>query len=141
MKQMLKRQHGFLLIDVIIAMVILTVGLFAVVSMFIQSSKTVLISSRQTVAAHLSQIELENLKTKSWDWLTDDKNFSDTELEKADPNNSKLKYYLKVQKPQLRSDIGDGDNVMEGTVSVRWMDNKGNDVIAKYVAYYTKQVF
>lgn len=57
-----KWQQGFLMIDALIAIVIITVALVAIIGMFIQSTKATQCSAEYTIASNLAQQQMEHLK-------------------------------------------------------------------------------
>lgn len=67
----MSRQKGFLLIEVVITTVIITIALVAAVSMFIQSTKAISNAERYAVAASLAQKQIEFLKSRkgTTDWV------------------------------------------------------------------------
>lgn len=64
MAKILGRQTGFLMIEVVIAILIITVALVAAVGMFINSTHANANAAEYTAAASLAQKQLEMLKTK-----------------------------------------------------------------------------
>ena len=69
-KNIYKKQSGFTLIEVMIALVILAVGLLALMTMQIVSIKANAFSSEMTYAAMLGQRELENVRNMNYDNVT-----------------------------------------------------------------------
>lgn len=61
----LKTQQGFILADVSLAIVIISVALLAISPMFIQAIQTDVVAKDYTVVANLAQKQLELLKTNS----------------------------------------------------------------------------
>ncbi len=57
-----KGQQGFLMVDILLAVVIISVALVAILSMFIQSTKATHCSAGYTMASHLAQEQMELLK-------------------------------------------------------------------------------
>lgn len=57
-----KWQQGFLMIDILLAVVIISVALVAILSMFIQSTKATHCSAKYTMATHLAQEQMELFK-------------------------------------------------------------------------------
>lgn len=64
MTKLFKQQTGFLMLEVVIATLIITVALVAAVGMFISSTQANADAAEYTVAASLAQKQLEMLKTK-----------------------------------------------------------------------------
>jgi prepilin-type N-terminal cleavage/methylation domain-containing protein len=67
MKEMTKKPNGFSLIEVMVALMILTVGLLAIAGLQITSIQGNSFSSRVTQASILAQNKLENLRNLSYD--------------------------------------------------------------------------
>jgi len=70
----MNKQRGFLLIEVLIAVVIITIAVTAAASLLIQSVKSNISAGKYTVAASLAQKQLEYLKSRNtavaWTQLT-----------------------------------------------------------------------
>ena len=66
----MNRQRGFLLIEVLIAAVIITIAVTAAASLLIQSAQSNIRAGKYTVAASLAQRQLEYLKSRKTaaDW-------------------------------------------------------------------------
>ncbi|MEN6413518.1 MAG: prepilin-type N-terminal cleavage/methylation domain-containing protein [Veillonellales bacterium] len=67
---MQKGQQGFLMLEVVIATVIISLALVAAAGMFIQSTKANSSAADYTVAANLAQKQLELLKNKDVSYWT-----------------------------------------------------------------------
>jgi len=67
----MSKQQGFLLIEVVITTVIITIALVAAVGMFIQSTRANANAEKYTVAVSLAQKQLEFLKSRkgTTDWV------------------------------------------------------------------------
>ena len=62
----LEKEKGFLLIEVVIAMVIISIALVAATGMFIQATRANSEASQYTAATTLAQEQLERLKQKPY---------------------------------------------------------------------------
>lgn len=61
---LVKGQHGFLLVEAVVAIVVITVALVAMLGMFIQSLQATAKAADYTVAASLVQEQMEHMKIK-----------------------------------------------------------------------------
>jgi len=65
----MRRQQGFLLVDILLAVFIISTALLAIASFYIQSTQATVRSNQYTVATNLAQRQLELLKKKpATDW-------------------------------------------------------------------------
>lgn len=64
MTRILQRQNGFLMVEVVLAVLIISVALVAALGMFITSTQANADAAEYTVATTLAQKQLELLKTK-----------------------------------------------------------------------------
>lgn len=62
-RQMLRRESGFTMIEMLMAALILIIGMGALVTTFTASQKLTLVAERQTSMAHRANLELERLKS------------------------------------------------------------------------------
>jgi prepilin-type N-terminal cleavage/methylation domain-containing protein len=63
----LRRSSGFTLVEVLVAMVILSVALLALAGMMVTTTKTNALGNRLTEASVFAQAKLEELRAMGWD--------------------------------------------------------------------------
>lgn len=107
-----KWQQGFLMIDALIAIVVITIALVAIIGMFIQSTKATQCSAEYTIASNLAQQQMERLKESGVTLLTP---IPDT------TNDVSPKFTLKSAVTQCPENP---TKLLQVTVTVSWIDQK-----------------
>ena len=130
-KNIYKKQSGFTLIEVMIALVILAVGLLALMTMQIVSIKANAFSSEMTYAAMLGQRELENVRNMNYDNVTA---LARTTFD-VDPTTKGVAYSIERQ---VQNDIPATDMKMV-TLIIDWMGRPaGSDTAQPTVLFTTR---
>jgi type IV pilus modification protein PilV len=91
-KNINKKQSGFTLIEVMIALVILAVGLLALMTMQIVSIKANAFSSEMTYASMLAQARFEQLRNTAYDSIAPTTGFEDDVPVSADETTKGTSY-------------------------------------------------
>ena len=117
-----KSQQGFLMVEVLIAIVIISIALVAAAGMFIQSTKNNTAADEYTVAVSLAQKQMELLKSKMTtnDWA----NLASTSLswqgEESHPVVLNNKTYTIATVAENCPE--DSVNLVQVRVTVSWLD-------------------
>ncbi|MPM29714.1 hypothetical protein SDC9_76254 [bioreactor metagenome] len=130
--KILARQNGFLMLEVMLAVLIVSVALVAVLGMFINSTKANADAAENTVAATLAQKQLEMLKTKDHNYWA---NFA--------PNAQTSISWLDIDKPvpqgyavnTVAMPCPENASLVQVTVTVTW--NAPNSPAARNVKITT----
>jgi len=129
------RQKGFLLIEVLVAIVIITVALVPIAGMFIQSTQATRNASQFTVATNLAQEQLELLKSWTplkWTTATSPVPWQGTGASPIELNNVNYDVETVVNPcPEINS-----ANLVQVTVTVSW--NSGSSGSVVMTAFYPK---
>ena len=131
-----EKQTGFIMIEVIVATVIISIALVAAVGMFIQSTQANASASDYTVAVNLAQKQLEMLKTTQTpaDWaglsLPCDMPWQDTA---AMPPRTLNHITYNITTTVVQS-VEDSTNLVEVIVQVNWVRG-GNHSVQMTAAY------
>jgi Tfp pilus assembly protein PilV len=124
--------RGAFLMDTLIAFFILSVGLFAVVGLFIQISRSGHELDRLEQAVYLAEVEMERLRSLgSEQWAQADL----MEENGSEQVNQKGLLYNRVTTVRMRPDLDSTGHVLEAEVRVGWIEKSGNRSIV-LVTYY-----
>ena len=135
-KKFLARQKGFLIVEVMLAVLIISIALVAAMGMFIYSTKANSDASEYTVAATLAQKQLEMLKMK------DPQNY----WAKLDlTSTTKIAWQDTTSPPPTRYTIdtvasacSENPNLVEVIVTVAWDKRNSQPANIKITTYYSK---
>ncbi len=131
-----KKQEGYMLAEVVIAILIISIALLGISSMFVQASLTVTDSGSTTIAANYAQEQMEILKTKNAAWWSDSKNCSSTGVATTITKDG---YTLAMT--MIDSTIS--PKLAKGTVVVSWTERDARGNIKNrnqtYVTLYNKE--
>lgn len=116
-----KKQHGFLMIETMLATVIITIALVAVAGMFIQSTQAHANSSNNTAATAIAQHYLELLKVDK---------IARPHLPKYSETLNGVTYEVTIQESQPFSD----NRLLQEIVTVSWLE-KGKAVSMQMTTY------
>lgn len=126
----IKKQDGFLLMDVVLAMLIITVALVAIAGMYTQSLQTNSRASNYTIATNMAQQRIEEVKRdieerqnsiKNWNNVTYP--FTITAAGNEIPN-STIETVASLLTPSDRD-----CKIVVITVTVNWNDNTGSNTV------------
>lgn len=128
-------QSGFLMIEVIIATLIVSIALVAAAGMFIQSSKVNADADQYTVAAGLAQMQLELLK--QWtpgDWSSNISSFpANIEWQGTENNPVLIDHITYTVSTVAEVCPEDSVNLIQARVTVAWVNKS-----LTMTAYYSK---
>ncbi|MBN1872500.1 MAG: prepilin-type N-terminal cleavage/methylation domain-containing protein [Candidatus Omnitrophica bacterium] len=110
---MKKKDAGFTLLEVLIAIIVLTVGAIAVIGAFSEGLFASRTSENMESALHIAQAKLEEIKDTAFDSLADSGPTADPDFPEFD----------------VTVDVSEGDNPMEVDVTVSW-NTKGGEASA-----------
>ncbi|MEG6584045.1 prepilin-type N-terminal cleavage/methylation domain-containing protein [Dendrosporobacter sp. 1207_IL3150] len=133
------RQQGYLMVEVIVAIVIITVALLAFPALNIQSFKANTQAAHYTVAANLAQKQLELLKNKDsnyWYSHANDSNIPWQDSSQVPPlvlNNTT--YNIKTESGSVAED----NNLVKVTVRVEWKSEDKNQAI-QLSTFFSKHI-
>jgi len=118
--------RGAILFDVLVGVFVLSVGLLAVVGLFIQASQTGKLLNRQEQAACLAQDAMERLRNVgSEDWSADSlKTFIGSDSFPVDGVVFERTIHFRP-----RSDLDTAGHLAEMEVQVRWQENEQSQVV------------
>jgi len=108
------RSNGFTLVEVVVALVVFTIGLLAITAMQIVSTKGGYFSNNVTQATIFAQDKLENLK---------DLSYSDPQLASGQHDEGEMSGTVFSRQYNIVEDTGNSFKTI--TVTVQWVD-RGN---------------
>lgn len=120
-----ERQGGFLLTEVIVATVIISVALVAVVGMFIRSTQANMVAAEITAATNLAQQQLELLKAESHEFWQN----QPIPVIQKDIRLNEVQYSVKANVYQ-NSTIH--ESLVKVVVQVRWRNDKELEMTALF---------
>jgi len=122
----IRGQQGFLLVDIMFAVLIISIGLLAIAGSYTQFSKTTISSAQYTIATNLAQRQLELLKNQPASYWAEFTEFpatiswQDTSIDPA-----KLSPSVTVT-TTVKQCIQDTTNLVEVSVLVNGTNQKSN---------------
>jgi Tfp pilus assembly protein PilV len=142
-KAVQKCQHGFLIIEIIIAVLILSIALVAIVRVFPKPLQLSSISLRRSAAANLAQQAVETLKAS-------DAAFWNSIDEKTDIDFSEHSHIMTVKQSvnqieyTIQGTVQPHTSLLNGivvaTITVSYIED-GKIQSQKYVTYFTKAAY
>ena len=114
MSRAIYRSNGFTLVEVVVALVVFTIGLLAITAMQIVSTKGGYFSNNVTQATIFAQDKLENLK---------DLSYSDPQLASGQHDEGEMSGTVFSRQYNIVEDTGNSFKTI--TVTVQWVD-RGN---------------
>lgn len=114
--KILKQQRGFSLIEVVAALVIITIVLLSFSQLFIQSNKTAAYNNEKLVAINMAEAELERLKLMPF-------------AEHLPPPDSTTIYIFETTSDIVKKLYSDGDNYRLSIKATQTPDEKNRNLI------------
>ncbi|SMD06419.1 type IV pilus modification PilV family protein [Sporomusa malonica] len=132
--QNIRCQKGFLMVDILVAIVIISVAIVAIGGLFIQVNKSATTSADYTFAANLAQRQFELLKKKytanEWAGLDLSKDIP-WQGDEKDRTNSAVTFNVTTHAseytPKDSTDVA--ENLIELTVTVSWTKQNKSHII------------
>lgn len=115
---MLKCQKGFLIIETLIAVIVISIALVAIGNIFIQSVSSTKTSDNYVIAANLAQQQIETLKRQPPNW--NNLNLPERLLEES-TNNFTSTFIITVDAIQCVEP--NSTNLVEVIVTINWTEN------------------
>jgi type II secretory pathway pseudopilin PulG len=134
-----KREQGFIFIEVLIAVIIISIGIVAAGAVFIPSTASYAQAADYTVATNLAQKQLELLKTWDADSWRNALLLGTIEWQGEEPqpnmplNLNGVDYTVETKV----SDASVSNALVEVTVTIFW-SRGGKAQSAEFIAYYSK---
>jgi len=129
-------QQGFLMIEVVVAIVIISMALLVIAGLFIQATSATRNSDNYTVAANLAQKQLELLKSNwsqaYWKELPKDIEWQDTTF---DPTKDLSPAVTVVTSAKQSTEH---TNLVEVTVTASWSE-QGKPYSVRFTTFFPKQ--
>ena len=117
---MLKRQSGFSLLEVMIALVILAVALLALAGLMTTSTAYNASGSRVTEASIIAQDTLEILRGSQWSDISNDHPENDKDVIGANG----IHYHVLFNVNQVPNPVPPPDNILRVvTITITWTEN------------------
>jgi len=111
------RSNGFTLVEVVVALVVFTIGLLAITAMQIVSTKGGYFSNNVTQATIFAQDKLENLK---------DLSYSDPQLASGQHDEGEMSGTVFSRQYNIVEDTGNSFKTI--TVTVQWVDRENHSL-------------
>ncbi len=133
-------QQGFLMLDVILAMLVIAIALVTVAGMFTQSMRATASASGYTLATNIAQQELENFKEKieSQNDQTlnniDNYPYHPADVTKTDPLVCTVRMSANVLGDKSRGESDPDNKIVAATVTVLWKE-RGRDYSVQLSTY------
>lgn len=141
--RLIKCDRGFLLVDLLIAILIITVALISIAGLFLQSNRAAKASSEHMTASNLAQRQFEQLKIiqqgatpilttetnypfEFTDWLS-----NDLERDAADSQTP-----FSVRTRAIRSTEQNATNLLEVTVIISWRNNQNVLINTPFTTFF-----
>ena len=138
----MRAEHGFTIIELLIAMVLLIVGITALAETFVAAGKLTLVSERQAAMTHAGQAELERLRSLGYAQLA----LTAPPGSSASPTNPGYyvtsqggSYYLQPDpgSPATEQVAIDATNGQVSASPTAWSSGNSSGSIYDYVTYHT----
>ena len=132
----MRRQHGYIFIEILVSIILLSVGICAAAAVFIPATTNHALAADYTTAANLAQKQLELLKTwQPVDWETAGETIAWQDSDEAMPISlNGINYAVETKKV---SPASVSNSLIEVTVTVSWSRN-GRTNNVQYTAVYPK---
>lgn len=127
----LKTEYGFIFVDVIIALLILSVALLPIFGLFIQALRVNALASGLTIAGNLAQTQLELLKARPREYWRD----LDLPCSIGWQDSRQLLPAYTVQTYAITAAVN--NQLVQVTVVVYWQE-AGIDRTAEFITYYSR---
>lgn len=134
----MKREQGFIFIEVLVAVIIISIGIVAAGAVFIPTTASYVQAADYTVATNLAQKQLELLKTWNADNWRNALPLGAIEWQGEEPpdkpiNLNGVDYTVETKV----SDASVSNALVEVTVTISW-SRGGKPQQAEFIAYYSK---
>ncbi|VBB06875.1 Hypothetical protein LUCI_2112 [Lucifera butyrica] len=124
------RCGGYLLLDAVLTLFIVSVALLAIAGVFLQTTKANTAASRRTVAAGLAQQQMENLKQQPDAFWDVHNNSSETQVQTGPQGEN---YTMRTD--YAVAEDTDKGKLIQATVTVSWKE-AGSNPSVQLVTYY-----
>ena len=131
-----KRQHGYLYMDALIAMFIVSVALIAITGMFVYSTKLSASANHYTAATNIARQQMELLKrwtASNWN----DSNLPSSIPWQGDPNKLTVNKTVFEVRTTINQTAGIDPNLIQVTVTVSWKELSGTQKV-QITTYFSK---